>query len=105
MIRSLALCALGLLLSACDDMPNASSTTSSSSVPEEVIAVADPRHVGTARLLDDGCYWYVHDNVVETTFLPLRTPDGRPICAVSRAERDARAAEAAQAAAGAAPEV
>lgn len=37
---------------------------------------------------EDGCYWYRHDGPVETTMLPLRTADGRPICAgrVSQAE-------------------
>lgn len=29
---------------------------------------------------EDGCYWYSHVGPVETTMLPLRTPDGRPIC-------------------------
>jgi len=33
---------------------------------------------------EDGCYWYAHVNIVETTYLPLRTADGRPIC--SRAQ-------------------
>lgn len=29
---------------------------------------------------EDGCYWYRHTGPVETTMLPLRTVDGRPIC-------------------------
>ncbi|MFN4098648.1 MAG: hypothetical protein ACK4GT_02610 [Pararhodobacter sp.] len=33
---------------------------------------------------DDGCYWYAHINIVETTYLPLLTRDNRPIC--SRAQ-------------------
>ncbi|MEM1373795.1 MAG: hypothetical protein AAGF78_05360 [Pseudomonadota bacterium] len=85
-------------LAACEPVPGQNtggSANFATQVPEEVVAVADPRHVGTARLLEDGCYWYVHDNVVETTFLPLRTPDGRPICALTAEERAAKAAEAA----------
>ena len=30
---------------------------------------------------EDGCYWYRHVGPVETTMLPLRTVEGRPICA------------------------
>ncbi|UMA65336.1 hypothetical protein LVO79_02400 [Roseivivax marinus] len=37
---------------------------------------------------EDGCYWYRHVGPVETTILPLRTPEGRPICT----ERGAQAA-------------
>lgn len=33
-----------------------------------------------ALVEDDNCYWYAHDGPVETTLLPLRTNDGRPIC-------------------------
>ncbi|MEI4234759.1 hypothetical protein [Roseovarius sp. D22-M7] len=57
--------------------------TQPQAVPEEVIALAAPyQDVATARLLPrDGCYWYRHEGPVETTLLPLRTADGRPICA------------------------
>lgn len=52
-------------------------------VPEQVVALAAPyQDVSTARLLPrDGCYWYLHQGPVEATLLPLRTIDGRPICA------------------------
>ncbi|MEM6277471.1 MAG: hypothetical protein AAF714_11030 [Pseudomonadota bacterium] len=83
-----------LTVAACEPVPGQNTGAGAAfatQVPEEVLAVADPRHVGTARLLDDGCYWYVHDNAVETTFLPLRTPDGRPICALTSEERAALA--------------
>lgn len=52
-------------------------------LPEQVVAVAAPwQNLATARLMPaDGCYWYEHDGPVETTLLPLRTPEGRPICA------------------------
>ena len=52
-------------------------------IPEQVAVLAAPyQDVSTARLLPrDGCYWYLHQGPVETTLLPLRTIDGRPICA------------------------
>lgn len=51
-------------------------------LPEQVVAVAAPwQNLATARLMpEDGCYWYQHEGPVETTMLPLRTPEGRPIC-------------------------
>lgn len=50
-------------------------------LPEGVIALAAPnQNLQTVRLRSDGCYWYQHTGPVETTMLPLRTPDGRPIC-------------------------
>ncbi|GGD28928.1 hypothetical protein [Sinisalibacter lacisalsi] len=54
-------------------------------VPEQVIALAAPyQDISTARFLpEDGCYWYLHAGPVETTLLPLRTADGRPICTAS----------------------
>lgn len=53
--------------------------------PEQVVAMAAPwQNVASARLMpEDGCYWYEHQGPVETTMLPLRTPDGRPICAAA----------------------
>jgi len=51
-------------------------------VPEAVAAIAGPgQDIASARVMpEDGCYWYRHDGPVETTWLPLRTADGRPIC-------------------------
>jgi hypothetical protein len=51
-------------------------------VPEPVLAAAAPWQDLTAVTLreDDGCYWYRHVGPVETTFLPLLTREGRPIC-------------------------
>ncbi|WP_431299241.1 hypothetical protein [Tabrizicola sp. BL-A-41-H6] len=51
-------------------------------LPEAVVAVAAPwQDLATARLRpEDGCYWYEHDGPVERTLLPLRTPEGKPIC-------------------------
>ena len=50
-------------------------------LPETVIAMAGPNQDLTAvRVEPDGCLWYRHKGVVETTMLPLRTGEGRPIC-------------------------
>lgn len=51
-------------------------------VPEAVLAAAAPWQDLTAITLreEDGCYWYRHVGPVETTFLPLLTREGRPIC-------------------------
>lgn len=54
-------------------------------LPESVASIADPNQdLRSARLRpEDGCYWYRHTGPVETTLLPLRTVDGRPICTQS----------------------
>lgn len=59
--------------------------TEPGTIPDQVVALAAPyQDVSTARLLPrDGCYWYLHQGPVETTLLPLRTIDGRPICVAS----------------------
>ena len=51
-------------------------------VPEAVAAAAAPGQSLRAVALreEDGCYWYRHAGPVETTLLPLRTREGRPIC-------------------------
>ena len=51
-------------------------------LPEEVIALADPSQNLNAVTLDpvDNCYLYSYAGPVETTLLPLRTREGRPIC-------------------------
>ena len=51
-------------------------------IPESVVAMAAPdQNISTARLVpDDGCYWYEHSGPVETTLVPLRTPNGSRIC-------------------------
>lgn len=54
-------------------------------IPQAVVDIAAPyQDLTTARLRpEDGCYWYLHAGPVETTSLPLRTPDGRQICTSS----------------------
>ncbi|MDC0738812.1 hypothetical protein N6L24_11010 [Cognatishimia sp. SS12] len=51
-------------------------------LPEGVLEIADPSQDLTAVTLreEDGCYWYRHVGPVETTLLPLRNKEGRPIC-------------------------
>jgi len=51
-------------------------------LPDAVAAIAAPyQDLQAVRLRpEDGCYWYRHAGPVETTMLPLRTVDGRPIC-------------------------
>ena len=84
-----------LLLSACDPVSPGASVPAAfnPAVPEEVIAMAAPfQNARTARLMpEDNCYWYLHAGPVETTLLPLRTRDGRPIC-VERTEEPEAAA-------------
>ncbi len=51
-------------------------------LPEGVRAIAAPyQDLSAVKLLDDGCYWYQYAGQVEVTMLPLRSVDGRPICA------------------------
>lgn len=51
-------------------------------LPEGLAEAAAPNQDLTRVIIEpgDGCYWYQYTGPVETTFLPLRTPDGRPIC-------------------------
>jgi hypothetical protein len=51
-------------------------------VPEAVLAAAAPfQDLSSVQLRgEDGCYWYRHTGPVETTYLPLLTREGRPIC-------------------------
>lgn len=52
-------------------------------LPEGVVAIAAPnQNLQSVRIRpDDGCYWFQWVGPVETTYLPLRSRDGRPICA------------------------
>lgn len=94
MIRGMAIIA-GLAtvtgLSACEPLPapaaaapatGAATQPDPISMPGSLASLAAPyQDVSTARLKSDGCYWYTHVGPVETTELPLRTPQGNPICA------------------------
>ncbi|MDP5362086.1 MAG: hypothetical protein NWP79_08085 [Paracoccaceae bacterium] len=79
-----------LMLGACDVESvetNGTNLRFITQLPEAVTAVAAPfQNLEAVVLLpDDNCYWYNHAGPVETTLLPLRTTQGRPIC-VERAE-------------------
>lgn len=74
-----------LALGACS-MPiapaNNNSTGFINELPEGVALIAAPYQNLQEVILkpEDGCYWYRHVGPVETTMLPLRTVEGRPIC-------------------------
>ncbi len=77
-----------LALAGCEEMDAAGSGGPGgragfmSPVPEAVAQMAAPYQDLTAVRLDpaNGCFVYRHAGPVETTMLPLRTQDGRPIC-------------------------
>jgi len=77
---------LGLLLAVAACAPAGSQNSRDGdfirNLPEEVVAIsASYQNLQAVRLLpEDGCYWYQHVGPVETTLLPLRTVEGRPIC-------------------------
>jgi hypothetical protein len=80
------LCAGALsLLTACGSLQNTSSTPSNGFIkelPEGVLAIVAPYQDLRAVQIDptDGCFVYRHIGPVETTLLPLRSVNGRPIC-------------------------
>ena len=87
--RSLIILAVVLFNAGCGNMAPRTETTEagSESLPPDLFALAAPgQDVASARLLsEDNCYWYEHRGQVETTLLPLTTPEGRPICMQSKA--------------------
>lgn len=77
--------AVFLLVAACATVPAddpAVDPTIVKELPEGVRAVVGPNQdLSVVRIKpEDGCYWYQWTGPVETTFLPLRTADGRMIC-------------------------
>ncbi|MCQ0092663.1 hypothetical protein [Roseovarius sp. M141] len=74
-----------LLLAACEDFEGGSNAPSGQFIkdlPEGVLALAAPYQDLTAVRIDPTtkCYIYRYAGPVETTFLPLRSVEGRPIC-------------------------
>lgn len=71
-----------MLLASCENPGGSSSGQIIGEVPEAVREIAAPYQDLTAVRIDpaDGCYTYRHAGPVETTYLPLRTTEGRPIC-------------------------
>lgn len=85
--KMLLLAAIPMLLTACDEaMMNGMTTDPTDGfikeLPEGVLEIAAPSQDLTAVKIDpiDGCYVYRHVGPVETTLLPLRAKNGRPIC-------------------------
>ncbi|MCK0097721.1 hypothetical protein MWU60_19265 [Yoonia sp. F2084L] len=72
-----------LAIAGCTSVQPTSSQEPAVTIPQAVVNIADPRqNLTTAGLREqDNCYWYQHTNPLEVTLLPLRTIDGRPICA------------------------
>lgn len=79
--RTLSVLAALLALAACA-APIGPVAVEPPDLTERLAAIAAPHQdLQTVRLRpEDGCYWYAHVGPVETTMLPLRTVDGRPIC-------------------------
>jgi len=74
-----------VLLASCDTYESGNRDSSGQFIkelPEAVVAIAAPyQDLETVRIdPSDGCYTYRHAGPVETTFLPLRSTEGRPIC-------------------------
>lgn len=75
-----------LMVAACDDYQGAvagePTTGFVKELPEGVLQVVARNQDLTAVRIDptDGCYVYRYKGPVETTFLPLRTVEGSPIC-------------------------
>lgn len=74
-----------LFLAACQDTTTAGSNPNAGFIPElpeRVVSIAaDNQDLKAVRLdPNDGCYVYRYAGPVETTFLPLRAINGRPIC-------------------------
>ena len=83
--RNLVAPIVALFLGACAASIGGTGDRVAGDVPDAVASLAAPyQDLQSARLLPaDGCYWYRHVGPVETTLLPLRTIDGRPICTAS----------------------
>lgn len=79
--RIIAALAAPLALAACMEPGDDLEGDPIPELPDELIAMAGPNQdLNSVRLLEDGCYWYRHVGPVETTLLPLRHRDGRPLC-------------------------
>jgi hypothetical protein len=73
---------MALALGACTKVGGSTGSPVITNLPEAVVAMVAPNQdLSTVRVKpEDGCYWYQHQGVVETTLLPLRNVEGRPIC-------------------------
>ena len=78
-------CGCALTLAACGEVTPENGGRANpfiQKLPEGVLAIAAPYQDLTTVKIEptDGCYVYQHIGPVETTFLPLRSVNGRPIC-------------------------
>lgn len=85
LLQKIGILCVALALGACTDEAVSTGAATGGvpgALPEAIQSIAAPfQDLSTARLLpEDRCYWYLHTGPVETTLLPLRTMDGRPIC-------------------------
>lgn len=76
---------VALLVTACAEVQTSSTagvSASMSQIPDSVRELAATNQDLTDVRIDpdNGCYVYRHTGPVETTYLPLRAANGRPIC-------------------------
>ncbi|HCQ64375.1 MAG TPA: hypothetical protein DIU07_04000 [Rhodobacteraceae bacterium] len=74
-----------LILAACAETGGGAATATGgrdvTNLPEGVLAIVAPdQDLTSVRIDEAGCYVYRYSGPVETTFLPLRSTSGRPIC-------------------------
>jgi len=82
---TLLLGAATVLLASCETYEGGQQDSSDefiAELPDSLLAIAAPYQDLTAVRLDQAnrCYVYRHVGPVETTFLPLRSVRGQPIC-------------------------
>lgn len=82
---ALLLAGTAQILASCEQFETGGTSTSGQyigTLPEGVIEIAAPNQDLKSVQIDpvDGCYVYRHAGPVETTFLPLRSKSGQPIC-------------------------
>lgn len=84
-LRRLIWCLSPSVIAACSAASGPEVTTNSgfiTNLPEQVLTMVAPNQDLNRVRIDpaDGCYVYEYAGPVETTYLPLRTVSGRPIC-------------------------
>ena len=83
--KAITFIASALALIGCATTPTLDADGAYTELPEPLLALAAPyQNLNKVRLNQtDNCFWYLHDGPVERTWLPLRTPQGNPICQAS----------------------
>jgi|UniRef100_UPI0030EE4BB1 hypothetical protein len=73
--------AMAAFLSGCVTSPPVDDEGYLVELPEALVELAaDGQDIARVRLMEDNCYWYLYNGVVETTLLPILTEEGRMIC-------------------------